>query len=54
MISDEIDTKIDYENSQFLRILEAISNSNIYKTYTPELSNQHKIFRFCHGIFFIY
>lgn len=43
MISDEIDTKIVYENSQFLRILEAISNSNIYKTYTPELSNQHKI-----------
>ena len=43
MISDEIDTKIDYENSLFLRILEAISNSNIYKTYTPELSNQHKI-----------
>ena len=43
MISDEIDTKIVYENNQFLRILEAISNSNIYKTYTPELSNQHKI-----------
>lgn len=43
MISDEIDTKIDYENSQFSKVLEAISNSNIYKTYTPELSNQHKI-----------
>lgn len=43
MINDEIDTKIIYENSQFLKTLEAISNSNIYKKHTPELGNQHKI-----------
>ncbi len=43
MINDEIDIKIDYENSQFLKVLEAISSSNIYKRYLPELSEQHKI-----------
>ncbi len=43
MIYDHIDTKINYENSQFLKILEVISNSDIYKKDTPELSNQHKI-----------
>lgn len=43
MINDEIDIKIDYENSQFLKVLEAISSSNIYKKYLPELSEQHKI-----------
>lgn len=43
MVSDKIDTKIDYEHSQFLRILETISNSDIYKGDTPELSYQHKI-----------
>lgn len=43
MINDEINIKIDYENSQFLKVLEAISNSMIYKRYLPELSEQHKI-----------
>lgn len=43
MIYDDIDTKINYDNSQFLKILEVISNSDIYKKDTPELSNQHKI-----------
>ena len=43
MVNNEIDMKINFENSHFLRVLESISNSNIYKTFTPELSNQHKI-----------
>lgn len=39
----KINTKIDFENSQFSKSLEAISESDFYKRDTPELSNQHKI-----------
>lgn len=31
MINNKIDMKINFENSLFLRALESISNSNIYK-----------------------
>lgn len=43
MIINDIDTKIDNEHSQFFRVLETISNSDIYQKYTPELSYQHKL-----------
>ena len=43
MINNEINIRIDLEGSHFSGVLESISNSNLYKTFTPKLGNQHKI-----------
>lgn len=43
MINNEINIRIDLEGSHFSVVLESISNSNLYKTFTPKLGNQHKI-----------
>lgn len=40
---DNICTKINSDNKQFFKILELISNSNIYKNNTQSLNKQHKI-----------
>lgn len=40
---ENVDIQITYEKSQFFRILETISSSNIYKKNTPELGPQHKL-----------
>lgn len=52
MIDDNIDIKINYENNYFLKALEAISNSKIYKAYLPELSKQHRISHIQKVLFF--
>jgi len=43
MNSSNINTTISYEQNHFFKILEAISNSTVYKKYTPELGKQHKL-----------
>lgn len=43
MNSSNINTTINYEQNHFFKILEAISNSDVYKKYTPELGKQHKL-----------
>lgn len=43
MNSSNINTTISYGQNQFFKILEIISNSDVYKKYTPELGKQHKL-----------
>ena len=43
MNSSNIKTTISYEQNHFFKILKAISNSTVYKKYTPELGKQHKL-----------
>lgn len=43
MNSNNINTTISDNRSQFFRILEIISNSDVYKKDTPELGKQHKL-----------
>lgn len=43
MNSSNINTTISYEQNHFFKILKAISNSTVYKKYTPELGKQHKL-----------
>lgn len=40
---NNINTTISDKQSQFFRILETISNSDVYKMNTPELGKQHKL-----------
>ena len=44
MIINKINMKINLESSHFFRVLESIYNSNIYKTFTPELGKQKNLF----------